>query len=150
MSLSSFRQSGRTPNLSSQLTPKVMTALCLAASGLSWSHAAAEVGISSEALRKWSHHSDSQPFMERVVTENLVCAKNTAISKARKMIDICIQIAEDPKTKPYSRIAAANTVLDKALKFDENDFMRKELAKVRELLEDSEAGRSTQIIDVSE
>ena len=88
--------------------------------------------------------------LERVVTENLVCAKNTAISKARKMIDICVQIAEDPKTKPYSRIAAANTVLDKALKFDENDFMRKELAKVRELLEDSEAGRSTQIIDVSE
>ena len=76
--------------------------------------------------------------------------QNTAISKARKMIDICIQIAEDPKTKPYSRIAAANTVLDKALKFDENDFMRKELAKARELLEDSEAGRSTQIIDVSE
>ena len=150
MSLSSVRQSGRTPHLSSQLTPKVMTALSLAASGLSWSQAAAEVGISSEALRKWSHHSDSQTFMERVVTENLVCAKNTAISKARKMIDICIQIAEDPKTKPYSKIAAANTVLDKALKFDENDFMRKELAKVRELLEDSEAGRSTQIIDVSE
>ena len=45
---------------------------------------------------------------------------------------------------------AANTVLDKALKFDENDFMRKELAKVRELLEDSEAGKSTQIIDISE
>ena len=36
------------------------------------------------------------------------------------------------------------------LKFDENDFMRKELAKVRELLEDSEAGKSTQIIDISE
>ena len=150
MSLSSVRQSGRTPHLSSQLTPKVMTALSLAATGLSWSDAAAEVGMRTEALRQGRHHPDSQPFLERVVTENLVCAKNTAISKARKMIDICVQIAEDPKTKPYSRIAAANTVLDKALKFDENDFMRKELAKVRELLEDQEAGRSTQIIDVSE
>ena len=66
------------------------------------------------------------------------------------MIDICVQIAEDEKARPYSRIQAANTVLDKALKFDENDFMRKELAKVRELLEDSEAGRSTQIIDISD
>jgi hypothetical protein len=36
------------------------------------------------------------------------------------------------------------------MKFDELDFMRKELAQVRLLLEDQEAGRSTQIIDVSE
>ena len=150
MTLASARQSGRTPHLSSQLTPKVMTALSLAATGLSWSDAAAEVGMSTEALRKWRHHTDSQPFLERVVTENLVCAKNTAISKAIRMIDICVQIAEDEKARPYSRIQAANTVLDKALKFDENDFMRKELAKVRELLEDQEAGRSMQIIDVSE
>ena len=76
--------------------------------------------------------------------------KNTAFSTAKRIINICIQIAEDEKARPYSRIQAANTVLDKALKFDENDFMRRELAKVRELLEDQEAGRSTQIIDVSE
>ena len=45
MTLASARQSGRTPHLSSQLTPKVMTALSLAATGLSWSDAAAEVGM---------------------------------------------------------------------------------------------------------
>ena len=31
------------------------------------------------------------------------------------MIDICVEIAEDPKARPYNRIQAANTVLDKAL-----------------------------------
>ncbi len=36
------------------------------------------------------------------------------------------------------------------MKFDELDFIRKELAKIRELLEDQEAGRTAQIIDVSE
>ena len=36
------------------------------------------------------------------------------------------------------------------MKFDELDFMRKELAQVRLLLEDQEAGRTAQIIDVSE
>ena len=36
------------------------------------------------------------------------------------------------------------------MKFDELDFMRKELAKGRELLKDQEAGITTQIIDVSE
>ena len=66
------------------------------------------------------------------------------------MIDICVQIAEDEKARPYSRIEAANTVLDKALKFVENFFMLNELAKVWELLEDQETGRTSQIIDVSE
>tara|TARA_E500000331_G_scaffold192918_1_gene185372 strand:- start:95 stop:244 length:150 start_codon:yes stop_codon:yes gene_type:complete len=40
----------------------------------------------------------------------------------QEFIDSFVQIAEDEKTRPYSRIQAANTVLDKALKFDENDF----------------------------
>ncbi len=127
-----------------------MTALSFATTGLSWSDAVTEAGMSTEALRKWRHQPDSKSFLERVVTENLVCAKNTAISRARKMIKIFVKITDDPKVRPYSRIQAANTVLDKALKFDEIDFMRKELAKVRELLEDQEAGRSKQVIDVSE
>ena len=66
------------------------------------------------------------------------------------MIDICVQIAENEKARSYRRIQSANTVLDKAMKFDENDFMHKELAKVLEFLENQEAARSTQIIDVSE
>ena len=37
---------------------------------------------------------------------------------------------------------AADKLLEKALKFDEAHFQRIELAKVREILEDSEAGRS--------
>ena len=54
------------------------------------------------------------------------------------------------KARTYSIIKAANTVLNKALKFYEYDFMRKELAKARELVEDQETERSKQIIDVSE
>ena len=34
-------------------------------------------------------------------------------------------------------MATINNVLDKPLKFDKNNFMRKEIAKARELLEDS-------------
>ena len=57
---------------------------------------------------------------------------------------------EDKTARPYARANSACALLDKAKKFDELDFMRKELAKVRELLEDQEAGRTAQIIDVSE
>ena len=49
MSLASVRQNGRTPCYKSKLTPKVMTALSLAARGMSWSDAAAEVNVTSEA-----------------------------------------------------------------------------------------------------
>ena len=49
MSLASVRQNGRTPCYKSKLTPKVMTALSLAATGMSWSDAAAEVNVTSEA-----------------------------------------------------------------------------------------------------
>ena len=58
------------------------------------------------------------------------------------MIEILAEIAENPKNKPYSRVNAADKLLEKALKFDEAHFQRVELAKVREILEDSEAGRS--------
>ena len=68
---------------------------------------------------------DAEKAPQEDKIQKTIDAKNTAISKARRMIDICVQIAEDEKARPYRRIQAANTVLDKALKFDENDFMRK-------------------------
>lgn len=150
MSLASVRQNGRTPCYKSKLTPKVMTALSLAATGMSWSDAAAEVNMTAEGLRKWRKHPDTQPFLERVVTENLLCAKHTAISHSKRAVEVLVEIMEDKTARPYARSNSACALLDKAMKFDELDFMRKELAKVRELLEDQEAGRTAQIIDVSE
>ncbi len=52
------------------------------------------------------------------------------------------EIAENPKNKLYSRVNAVDKLLEKALKFDEAYFQRVELPKVREIMEDSEAGRS--------
>ena len=69
MSLSSVRENGRTPSCyKSKLTPKVMNALNLADTGMSWSDAAAEVNMTAEGLRKWRKYPDTQPFLERVVT----------------------------------------------------------------------------------
>ena len=142
MSLSSVRQNSRKDHLSSELPPKVMTALALAAGGMTFEDTAAEVDMSSDALRKWRKHPDSQTFLEKVVTENFAPAKNLALSKAQRMIEILAEIAENPKNKPYARVNAADKLLEKALKFDEAHFQRVELAKVRELLEDSKVGRS--------
>ena len=57
MSLSSVRQNGRKDHLSSELPPKVMTALALAAGGMTFENAAAEVDIEfrcSEEMEKAS------------------------------------------------------------------------------------------------
>ena len=124
-----------------------MTALSFAATGLSWSDAAAEVDMSSDSLEKWRKHPDSQPFLEMVVSKNFAPAKNLALSKAQRMIEILAEIAENPKNKSYSRVNAVDKLLEKALKFDEAHFQRVELAKGREILEDSEAGRSA-IIEI--
>jgi hypothetical protein len=84
------------------------------------------------------------------VTENLLCAKHTAISHSKRVVEVLVEIMEDKTARPYARSSSECALLDKAMKFDELDFMRKELAKVRALPEDQEAGRTTQIIDVSE
>ena len=124
MSLSSVRQNGRKNHLSSELPPKVMTALALAAGGMTFEDAAAEVDMSSDALRKWRKHPDSQPFLEMVVSENFAPAKNLALSKAQRMIEILAEIAENPKNKPYSRVNAADKLLEKALKFGEGSLQK--------------------------
>ena len=41
-----------------------MNALALAAGGMTFEDAAAEVDMSSDALRKWRKHSQSRPFLE--------------------------------------------------------------------------------------
>ena len=119
-----------------------MTTLALAAGGMTFEDATSEVQMSSDALRKWRKHPDAQPFLEMVLSENFAPEKNLALSKAQRMIEILAEIAEKPKNKPYSRVNAADKFLEKALKFDEAHFQRVELKQVREMLEDSETGRS--------
>ncbi|WP_269615930.1 helix-turn-helix domain-containing protein [Prochlorococcus marinus] len=77
-----------------------MTAISLAATGMSWSDAASKVNMTSEALRKWRKHPDTQPFLERVVTENLLCAKHTAISHSKRAVEVLVEIMEDKTARP--------------------------------------------------
>ena len=51
ISLSSFRQNGRSSCNKRRSTPKVMTALSLAAKGMSQSDAAAEINMTPEGFR---------------------------------------------------------------------------------------------------
>ena len=53
-----------------------------------------------------------------VISESFAPAKNIALSKDKGMIEILAEIAENPKNKTYSRVNAADKLLDKALKFD--------------------------------
>ena len=59
-----------------------------------------------------------------VISENFAPPNKIALSKAQRMIEIFAEIAQNPKNKPYSRVNAADKLLDKALKFDEAHFQR--------------------------
>ncbi len=76
--------------------------------------------------------------------------KTYVMCRYKRAVEVLVEIMEDKTARPYARSNFACALLEKAMKFDELDFMRKELAKVRQLLEDQESGRTAQIIDVSE
>tara|TARA_B100000700_G_C14413971_1_gene564970 strand:- start:156 stop:332 length:177 start_codon:yes stop_codon:yes gene_type:complete len=58
MTFALARQSERTSHLSSQLTPKGITSLSLAAIFMSWSAAATQLNMSTKVQQKWLHHPD--------------------------------------------------------------------------------------------
>ena len=87
MSLSSARQNGRNDHLSSELTPKVMNVLALAARRMTVENAATEVHMNSP-MGEWRKHPDAQPFIGMVVSENFLHAKNLALSKSQRIIEI--------------------------------------------------------------
>ena len=43
-----------------------------------------------------------------LVSENFAPAKNLALKKAQRMIEILAEIGENPKNKPFSRVNAAD------------------------------------------
>ena len=59
-----------------------------------------------------------------VIRENFAPAKNIALSKAQRMIEILSEIAQNTKNKPYSKVNVADKLLEKALNFDEAHFQR--------------------------
>ena len=87
----------------SLLTPKIMTALSMVASGTSYELAAKSVNMTAKQLRKWNKHKDTKDFLERVISEKLDLGTNKLVHNWHRYCDELDKAALDPKTKPYAK-----------------------------------------------
>ena len=130
------------------LSPKLLTALSLAACGSTWDEAAGAVGIKAATLRR--HYRDDPrcgEFIEQVVRENLNTANSLLTNALPRLASELIDIALDKQNKAYARTAAIaecfKIVNQNVLEAEQ----RKQLQAIRDHLADLEDG-SASVIDV--
>ncbi len=93
-------------SVSKPLTPKILTALTLAANGSSWNEAAEAVGMAPATLRKYSRTNEGVEFVQTVVRENLNSANGILANAAPRLAEELVRIALDPDVKAYARTSA--------------------------------------------
>ena len=131
------------------LSPKILTALTLAANGSSWNEAAEAVGMRAPTLRKYARSEEGVEFVQTVVRENLNTANGVLANAAPRLAEELVRIALDPAVKAYARtsaIAECFKILNQnVLEADQ----RRQLQAIRNQLQAIEEGVDTaQVIDV--
>jgi len=131
------------------LSPKILTALTLAANGSSWNEAAEAVGMRAPTLRKYARSEEGVEFVQTVVRENLNTANGVLANAAPRLAEELVRIALDPAVKAYARtsaIAECFKILNQnVLEADQ----RRQLQAIRNQLQAIEDGvDTTQVIDV--
>jgi hypothetical protein len=131
------------------LSPKILTALTLAANGSSWNEAAEAVGMRAPTLRKYARSEEGVEFVQTVVRENLNTANGVLANAAPRLAEELVRIALDPAVKAYARtsaIAECFKILNQnVLEADQ----RRQLQAIRNQLQAIEDGVDTaQVIDV--
>jgi hypothetical protein len=131
------------------LSPKILTALTLAANGSTWNEAAEAVGMRAPTLRKYARSEEGVEFVQTVVRENLNTANGVLANAAPRLAEELVRIALDPAVKAYARtsaIAECFKILNQnVLEADQ----RRQLQAIRNQLQAIEDGVDTaQVIDV--
>jgi len=130
------------------LSPKLLTALSLAACGSTWDEAAGAVGIKAATLRR--HYRDDprcSEFIEQVVRENLNTANSLLINALPRLASELIDIALSKTEKGYVRTQAISQVFAIVNTNVLEAEQRKQLQAIRNHLADLEDG-SASVIDV--
>ena len=129
------------------LSPKILTALTLAANGSSWNEAAEAVGMRAPTLRKYARSEEGVEFVQTVVRENLNTANGVLANAAPRLAEELVRIALDPAVKAYARtsaIAECFKILNQnVLEADQ----RRQLQAIRNQLQAIEDGRQCQPLD---
>ena len=88
----------------------VMLALEARAAGNSWKDSAAMGNIAICSLREWRKFKVVRDTLNEMVREQLAGAIAKLVDATPRIADMLIAVALDDKSKPYSRVAAADLI----------------------------------------
>ena len=130
-----------------ELPPKIQKALILRAGGANWNTCAEAVGMSIRTLREWRSHPDAKAFLDDAIRQSLDESHQLLADASPRLAQQLIELALDPKTKAYSKVAAISEAF-RILQVGVVDRdQRQQLEAIRETLEALEGG-SPEVIDV--
>ena len=124
----------------------VMLALEARAAGNSWKDSAAMGNIAICSLREWRKHKVVRDTLNEMVRDKLAGATARLVDATPRIADMLIAVALDERSKPYSRVAAADLVFRTVATHLLEANQQEQIAAIREQLEVLENGGS--VIDV--
>ena len=88
----------------------VMIALEARAAGNSWKQSAEIAGVAVTSLREWRKLKIVRDTLNEMVRDKLAGATAKLVDATPRIADMLIAVALDERSKPYSRVAAADLV----------------------------------------
>ena len=142
------RKRGKLRREQQTLPPSVQKAFIAHAHGKNWKEAAEIGGIGTEYLRQWRKHPDAADYIQSAIDSNLSESHSKLADASPKLADRLIHLALDPKVRAYAQISAIAEcfkIMQTGITDKEN---RKEMAKIREALDQLEGGKAPEVINV--
>ena len=119
---------------------QVLLALEALAAGNSWKACAELGGIAVTSLREWRKLKIVRDTLNEMVRDKLAGATAKLVDATPRIADMLIAVALDERSKPYSRVAAADLVFRTVATHLLEANQQEQIAAIREQLEMLENG----------
>ena len=119
---------------------QVLLALEARAAGNSWKACAELGGIAVTSLREWRKLKIVRDTLNEMVRDKLAGATAKLVEATPRIADMLIAVALDERSKPYSRVAAADLVFRTVATHLLEANQQEQIAAIREQLEMLENG----------
>ncbi len=118
----------------------VLLALEVRAAGNNWKACAELGGIAVTSLREWRKLKIVRDMLNEMVRDKLSGATAKLVDATPRIADMLIAVALDERSKPYSRVAAADLVFRTVATHLLEANQQEQIAAIREQLEKLENG----------
>jgi hypothetical protein len=123
----------------------VLLALEARAAGNSWKDSAAMGNIAICSLREWRKFKVVRDTLNEMVRDKLAGATAKLVDATPRIADMLIAVALDERSKPYSRVAAADLVFRTVATHLLDQVQKEQLDELKQQLNLLEQGRTIDI-----